>query len=351
MDGKKQGSLGIVALAILVAALALACAPAGPRGPSTLIYHQAFWDTNLKVLAIALGQRDQGSFPNEVWTYDPKKRQWAELPPEPALEKCHTCLAFDPAAGLAVVYVDSRWNNFSTMDVDQLNDTWTLDLRTKAFRKLVTQGSPPPGMLGSNLVYDPADDRFILFGGYNTDTGQYFGETWIFDLGALTWTRLSPKVSPPPRNFSQAVWDSRVDKLVLTGGDSGGNEDPRTWLFDYATGEWTGVETAEGPGQACYAGLAFVPELGGTLQFGGVVGGKEKPNNDTWLFDATALAWKKLSPPDAPTYRGWLTLTWDDMDKRLWLYGGGAKRTLPTDEFWYFDPAKTTWTRMERPKK
>jgi len=342
----------IIAMASCVAFIVLSfgCSPPGPRGPGGAIYHHFAYDSTHKLILFTSGF-DGGLNPlKETWTFDPAKRRWARLSDEEKLFGCSGTLGFDAKAGVFVFFINARLRSNRRMDLDEVSETWTIDLGTGAWKQLATKGQPPAGLLGCSMVYDASAGNFILFGGWFPTTGNFYNETWSFDYAGLEWKRFEPTSSPPGRNYAEMAWDEKAGKAVLFGGDSGGDKDPRTWLFDPKTDAWTSVEAADGPEQLDYASLTFVPPLGGCLLFGGAKPDNESVRNGTWLFDSASKTWKELKPANRPSARGWHATVWDPGRKVLWLYGGGTNRNGATDELWYFDPAKGDWIRVKRPK-
>jgi hypothetical protein len=61
---------------------------------------------------------------------------------------------------------------------------------------LESLGAEPPPRALSPLVYDPKQDRIILFGGDHFD--YLTNDTWVFEAG-LGWALTRPKTAPPPR--------------------------------------------------------------------------------------------------------------------------------------------------------
>jgi len=66
------------------------------------------------------------------------------------------------------------------------------------------------------LVYDPATNNVVLFGGEGSYGGPTFGDTWVWD--GANWTQQFPDTTPPPRSMASMAYDSFMSRLVLFGG-------------------------------------------------------------------------------------------------------------------------------------
>jgi hypothetical protein len=74
------------------------------------------------------------------------------------------------------------------------------------------------------MVYDVANDRIILQGGWNSTSSVHFGDTWAFNPAAGTWTNLgSLNSSGTGRVFSQRtyhvlVYNTTNNRVTIFGG-------------------------------------------------------------------------------------------------------------------------------------
>src|SRR5438105_3398641 len=100
-----------------------------------------------------------------------------------------------------------------------LNDTWALDANSASWVQLNTQ-NPPPARRLQACIYDPVRDRLLVIGGYN---GGFFGDVWALPLaGPLVWTQLTPSgPALPARAGHAAVYDPVNDRVVVFGGYDG----------------------------------------------------------------------------------------------------------------------------------
>src|SRR5438876_292294 len=81
---------------------------------------------------------------------------------------------------------------------------------------------------------DPGGAGGVVFGG-DAGTGAHRNDTWALSLGdPPTWTQLAPSGTwPSPLEFSAAVYDSAQQRLVVFGG-YGGTFRNDVWALGWA---------------------------------------------------------------------------------------------------------------------
>jgi N-acetylneuraminic acid mutarotase len=175
-------------------------------------------------------------------------------------------------------------------------DTWALDVTTKRWVSMKAAGpSAPPkrSQLQHAMVYDSANDVFVLFGGICGDAprcafNKDLNDTWVYKLSTNTWTRMTPAVSPPARRQQQMVYDSEHQVVVLFGGKSGA-----------------------------------------TVLFGGT--GEQTVRDDLWTYSYRTNTWTQLFPATSPAGRAKGTLVYDPGERLSLLYNGGTLTKLLKD--------------------
>jgi hypothetical protein len=87
----------------------------------------------------------------------------------------------------------------------------------------VTTGLSPSGRFDYSLMFDPARNRVLLFGGASRhnrtdDLPVDRGDLWALSLDSLRWTPIAFNVGPGPRRKTALMLDTARDRLLLVGG-------------------------------------------------------------------------------------------------------------------------------------
>jgi hypothetical protein len=85
------------------------------------------------------------------------------------------------------------------------------------------------------MVFDTKLGKVVLFGG--NDDFAFNNETWEWDGTSKTWTQQSTAHSPSPRNATLA-YDDALEQVVLFGGNTNGIAYDDTWTY-------TGVDSTQ----------------------------------------------------------------------------------------------------------
>src|SRR5262249_56185760 len=106
-------------------------------------------------------------------------------------------------------------------------------------------GLAPSPRVRQSAVYDPVNDRMLIYGGYEV---QGFHSKPSYDLWALslhgqpTWKLLVPEGTPPLLTGSPLVFDSVHQRILFRTG--GGNFDGATWALDLEPLRWEWLPTS-----------------------------------------------------------------------------------------------------------
>jgi N-acetylneuraminic acid mutarotase len=206
--------------------------------------------------------------------------------------------------------------------------------------------SPDPRYLGA-MVYDPPTDAFVLMGGVDTDY-RIFSDTWSYDLGANSWQNRSP-ADPPYGITGFAYAYDPVDEVTLLSGAGLGmmNE---TWSYDVSANLWTNLQPSNAPPARIYSGAAYDTQSDKLIMFGGLDLYTFNSTNETWSYDFISNTWTNLTNAYSPPPVCLHTMVYDSESDRIIMFGGITFATLDQqDTFngtWSYDLDSNTWANM-----
>ncbi len=166
-----------------------------------------------------------------------------------------------------------------------LNGTQTWAFSNGTWRQLSPTASPESCM-GSVLAYDEFDGYVLYLAAANFGSAgkcSSAGQTWIYHNG--DWSRLTPSVSPPPRQSAGFTNDSRDGYMLLFGGACNMGV---TWTlcgdtWKFLGGTWTNLTNSVHPSPRAGAGITYDASDGYVLLFGGTAW----PVNIVWPLMVT----------------------------------------------------------------
>lgn len=225
------------------------------------------------------------------------------------------------------------------------NDTWSYSPVTNTWTNLNPPGSVPHARSDYAMVYDSQTRKVILFGGW--DGRAYFGDTWSYNPATNTWTKLHPAgIQPTARGSHCMVYDSARNRVILFGGTDGIVPDLNdTWSYNPATNTWTKLKPSGHipPGRGCHA-MVYDSAEGKVILFGGWE--ENSDLCDTWAYDPAANTWTDLNPSgQVPAARGRHAMVYDSADHQVLMFGGSG--TAYFSDTWVYDPAANTWTNLK----
>ena len=269
------------------------------------------WDESRLVLVVYGGDVGVNKQDTRVLEWD--GRSWHAITPSVPPGRVSAAIAFDPGQSSVVVH-----GGFSIGGV--CGDTWLL--RGQSWERVESTSAPSPRFQAAAAT--DCMTGVLLFGGRVSTGLPYPGElrssdeTWRFQ--ARQWVLTTPAHHPSGRYGHAMALGGHPRKLLLTGGRDGARFHDETW-------EWNGSDWAllgPGPGPRAYHGMAWCPEAGRFLVFGGFSSDKGEPLADTWVLENGA--WRKLEPRHSPPARGQPSLVHDPALRGLLLCGGRAQR-------------------------
>jgi hypothetical protein len=253
---------------------------------------------------------------------------------------------------------------FGGLDGDTtLADVWVADLsrpgrpRWRQLCSAASCGAGPSARWGGHAVYDPAGDRFVVFGGL-TASGATANDVWALKLGDdPTWHELAPDGPAPAARWSAAYgFDPVRRRLVVFGGQTGPDgsgaalddawalslDGPPRWTQLALTGERPAPRRSPaGAIRRRGRHASLVVAMGLTTSTG-------EHHGDVWSLDLgdDSATWIELTPDmlgTGPSPRRSAAGVYDLVgDRVLVLFGRDGSAF--TDETWSFDLRHGSWT-------
>ena len=250
-----------------------------------------------------------------LWRY--KEGMWEEIIPQenwPEARSKHA-MAYDPVLDQLLLYGGN-------IDEPEENITWVW--QSDGWEGFV-QADGPGKIKGHAMCYHEASGRIMMFGG-EYPSGMMSSATWVW-TGA-GWTQESINY-PGGRAYFNLSYDPSREVVVMTGGGSTG-----TYEWDGST--WTYKSATVYPPTRYYSGLAFDPESGETILFGGERSSSQRLG-DMWSWNGER--WREIELPVFPHVRERNSLGYDERNHEMVLFGGMSD-LYPEGEIWFND----TWT-------
>src|SRR5262245_23915633 len=178
---------------------------------------------------------------SSVWTYDLPTNTWRDVRPAPAPRVSPLrCASWDSDHQVVVVFA-GEGNHEGTQVYDPYTNTWTR----------MSPAMQPPERSGGNMAYDAARKVHVLF-------GTQFGDdprTWTYGLRKNEWRDTKPAVQPPTdRNDAVLAYDpnNRVVIAVVRAIDKADKDEVvqghlETWAYDAGANTWTRMKPPREP--------------------------------------------------------------------------------------------------------
>jgi hypothetical protein len=219
--------------------------------------------------------------------YDVAGNSWSVL---------ETDISPQPRKSAAMVYVPDMHQLIlfgGETDAELNNETWIFDLSTDTWQQITPPVAPSP-RAGHKMAHDSFNDRVILFGG-ETEDGNRSNETWLYDVFENIWILLSPAVSPSPRSKHAMVYDVANRKVLLFGGFTTGSVFPNneTWVYNDTTDGWSQLGPVPSPERRFLHAMVYASAIQEIILFGGATQGcgetdcvadSEFYKDDTWNY-------------------------------------------------------------------
>jgi hypothetical protein len=248
--------------------------------------------------------------------------------------RCLPSLVYDPINERTMLFGGS-------IDDRELGDTWVFDWATAEWSEMTFENSPS-ARHSAGIVYDSTHEVIILYGGYNGTSPS--SDLWVFDCVTEEWAETPPEDSPSVRMSHAMVYDVDSEKvIVFSGYGPEGAEDDDTWAYDYPTNSWQEMTPLDSPHARYGAGCYYDDSSGSMVIFGGNSHGYF---SDTWSYDCQADQWTELSPSIHPGALKWASMTYLSGQDRGILFGGDSTLSQVENRTWVYDVSANAWREM-----
>ena len=323
-----------------------------PSSPSARMLHAAVYDPAAPQRMMMFAGFDGNGLQNDVLALPlAGGGGWTDLspaagPPAPS-----------PRVGCTAILdnLNNRMIVFGGSPVPGENEVWALNLSPVPYWELLLPGSisfsAPAPRFGHTAVYDPPNQRMIVFGGNNG--GQTLNDTWALSLpsgAGATWSLLTAfgSAPPPPRENHAAVYDSVGARMIVFGGIDndlfwdGSVNSNGCWTLALPPGggptSWSALATSgPRPSHRERHSLIYDSVNERLIVFGGLDDTFPSPRGDVWTLGLTGTpAWSQAFPLGAfpPSPRVSHTAIHDPYYGRMILFGGDDDTFTPFSDAW-----------------
>ncbi len=178
--------------------------------PEAREFHSMAWQSARQRVLLFGGFNQRGSLA-DTWEFD--GTQWSQVAVTGPSARHWSAMAYDPTRHVTVLFGGDLGES----------DTWEWNGSTWSQRQV----AGPPGRSNHTLTWLPPLGEVVLFGGF-TASGSV-NDCWRFN--GSQWARMSPAMSPTPRNSHAVAFDEAEGHLELFCG-FGMRFLGDTWAFD-----------------------------------------------------------------------------------------------------------------------
>ncbi|MBI5525711.1 MAG: hypothetical protein HY897_05200 [Deltaproteobacteria bacterium] len=310
----------------------------------------------------------------ETWEWNSSTPTWISNGPADIAQdgdpgtRTDPAMAYERDRGVSVLF--GGYNGIGLSDTWEFNgNDWTQCVDFGVFCAYTDPegDGKPASRFGHRLAYESGGD-VLLFGGYSTlavncdgSGNRFCGTAWLWNgtswrkcsAGAATCNLTDPEGdgNPSPRKDTALSYDDDRVRTVLFGGElSGSVLNAETWEWISANKSWDRIVTAQSPSARYGAAMAYDTYRNFTVLFGGCTAQSGSTctaySGETWEYNGTN--WALVTPTDPegdgnPEPRALHTLAFDQLRRRVILYGGGDGHDF--GDLWEWNG--TSWAKRD----
>jgi hypothetical protein len=288
------------------------------------------YDSNASRMVL-VGGVDASQFWNDTWTWNPATRAWSIIATTTSSAagriyhaRAYPGAAFNPTGGRGVTVFGGI--GYAVVEpVIAFNDVW--ELRGTVWTDVTPSGVSPPARAWTQLAWDSALNRMIMFAGYPIT----YGDTW--QLVNDTWSQIvTEQASPAGRDSHGMVYDSARQKVVVFGGYLAD-------VIELTANTWAQAQRIDwAPAQAHHV-MAYDTHRDRLFVYGGSV--------ETWEYVPATSLWEWFYTL-GPNGRAGAAAVYDQVRRRMLLFGGRASSSgvvgATLGDTWEQDTVTKVWT-------
>jgi hypothetical protein len=170
------------------------------------------------------------------------------------------------------------------------DDLWVRQGPNGPWTPIAVSGPRPAARAQHSLVFDSANGRLIVFGGFDAN-GDQRKDVWAFSVAQGTWSELTPTGQVPTRRSAQAaIYDSANQQMIVFGGPV----DPLSGLWSLSLppdggARWSQLTLDGGPGLVISPAAVYSSDELRMIVFGG---------RGSSVGSGSAAVWSLSLPPD-----------------------------------------------------
>ena len=254
-------------------------------------------------------------------------------------------MVYDPVNERTLLFGGAVYENRYTF----FDDLWAYDYVSNVWTE-IDCGPGPSGRFNFMMVYLPEAHGLFMFGGFSAN--DRISDTWMYDIEGNVWTELDPPDSPSPRSDAAIVYDPENGVVILHDGYCRDDSHPGdVWVYDFGVGNWRQMDPDEGPLPQYGHHMVYDSLNGRVVMYGGhwsiPDSSRHGYSDGVWVYDYPTDSWTKIDEATTPPSRYWHSLAYDVDSGRLVVFGGSMAGGVWGGDTWLFDASTTSWESIE----
>lgn len=240
-------------------------------------------------------------------------------------------MVYDPASQQVILFGGANY----TTGV-RFNDMWAWN--GTAWNQRFVSGTIPPQRSGQGMAYDASRSRIVMYGGNLPNNVTNFADTWEYD--GSVWTKVADLV--PHKSYQPGLaYDTNRNVVMMAGGQTDNSNAWReAWTWDGFN--WVRESTA-GPANGYGISFDYDRTRKHAVYFGGsIIFGNVARFNNTWTWDG--VVWTQLNPVNKPSVRRFAPMVFDPARDAMVLFGGDGANGVFVNDTWTWNG--TNWTQL-----